>query len=598
MFANTFRRTSSACLRRLCRSTWQQQQQHQRGIAVKSVFKGSCRSSNTIALAKAHLHIVAPLFQINSTIAAPPFTGADEGDEVPNDNSSAALEFESRHPNIELVDADEVKKGLSLSNSDKCPFLSSVSDRIKTDPNLREAIHFNTPESGKVLKDAIDKTMCNVLRSLQDQKRYREFKYFQRRVGQHPRVVHEIANGSTGEKIKREAVTWCSNDYLNMGHHPVVLQAMNTALMEQGAGAGGTRNISGSNMIHSALEAELANLCHLDAALIFSSCYNANLGVMEGLASAFEGEGVMVFSDEENHASLVQGIRNSRLPKKIFKHNDVDHLEELLANTPQDVTKVVVFESVYSMSGTLAPVDQILSLCEEYGAISLIDEVHAIGLYGKEGAGVLDMIGQLGRADLVTGTLGKAFGVSGGFVAGSASLIDVIRSTSSSFIFTTSMPPVVAAGALASVRHVRACSDERQCMAEKSAKMKERMKALHLPLMSDATHIMPLLVGEGSLCKRLSEELLERGIYIQPINYPSVPKGEELLRITAGPKHTDDQIDYLLNALVDLFGKYGLLTSQTHGVVENNNYYNREQGDVSQPNSPQQHESAHPLMVS
>ena len=362
----------------------------------------------------------------------------------------------------------------------------------------------------------------------------------------------------------RQIVNWCSNDYLNMSHNPAVIEATIAAVREQGAGCGGTRNISGSNVLHAELEAELAQLSGTSGALLFNSCYTANLAIMQALGKALPSD-TIVFSDEENHASLIQGIRFSGLPKRIFRHNDTAHLESLMAAEPANTTKIVVFESVYSMSGTMAPVAEMLELCERYDAFSLIDEVHAVGLYGEGAGGVLDELGMLGRATAVTGTLGKAFGVAGGWVAGSAQLIDVVRSLAPSFIFTTAVPPATCAGALASVRHVRSCTmgaDERHGAKTLARHLSRTLQERGVPLTSVQTHILPVRIGDPELCRTIAAELLEQGIYVQPINYPSVPHGHDMLRFTVGPKHTEEQCADMVEALCTSLSRHNLLLEQ------------------------------------
>jgi 5-aminolevulinate synthase len=448
------------------------------------------------------------------------------------------------------------------------------------------------------------------LRELRENKHYRTFRYLRRVVGMHPFVgmklhsshtaegrspvamrtagahhcaepsqcemctcnANNVAHGNNGiaalaaplEFGERWVVNWCSNDYLNLSHHESVRASMHAAIDEQGAGAGGTRNISGSQTVHSALEAELADMCGHDAALLFNSCYSANLGVMQTLGRILPRD-ALVLSDQENHASLVEGIRASGLPKVVFRHNDLAHLEQLLAAEPADRVKVVVFESVYSMSGTKSDVSAVLDLCERFNAISFIDEVHAVGLYGDRGAGVLEEVGQRGRATIISGTLGKAFGTLGGFVTSTKSIIDCVRSTAPSFIFTTSIAPVIASGALAAVRLSTGAvgQDYRKRMRSMAAWLQTTMRSAGLPVLSDASHIVPLLVGDEATCRTICDELLDtHSIYVQPICFPSVPRGEALLRITCSPKHTQLDAQNLVNTLVPLFAKHGVLTSQ------------------------------------
>jgi 5-aminolevulinate synthase len=354
----------------------------------------------------------------------------------------------------------------------------------------------------------------------------------------------------TGEQ--RDVVVWCSNDYLGQGQNAEVIAAMHKAIDEAGAGSGGTRNISGTTRYHVELEAELAALHGKQAALLFTSGYVSNEAALSTLQTILPG--LIIFSDELNHASMIAGIRHGGGPRNVFRHNDLAHLEELLAAAPPEAPKLVAFESVYSMDGDIADIAATAALAKKYGALTYLDEVHAVGLYGRHGGGVSERDGVAAEIDIIEGTLGKAYGVMGGYIAADSMLIDAIRSHASGFIFTTSLPPALTAGALASIRWLRDHDEVRQRHQERAATLKARLNAAGLPVMPSVSHIVPILVGEPVHCKLVSDMLLaEHGIYVQPINYPTVPKGTERLRFTPTPFHTDAMIDDLVAALEGLW---------------------------------------------
>jgi 5-aminolevulinate synthase len=389
------------------------------------------------------------------------------------------------------------------------------------------------------------------LDELQSEGRYRYFANLERKAGSFPRALHR------GQDCDRDVTIWCSNDYLGMGQHPAVLAAMHEAIDRCGAGAGGTRNISGTNCYHVELERELADLHGKEAALLFTSGYVSNWASLGTLASMIPD--IVVLSDAGNHASMIEGIRHSRAEKIIFRHNDVADLEARLKRLDPARPKLIAFESVYSMDGDIGPVAAICDLAEKYGCLTYLDEVHAVGLYGPRGGGIAEREGQMHRLSVIEGTLGKAFGVAGGYITGSPALVDFVRSYASGFIFTTSLPPAVAAAAAASVRHLKSSSAERQQHQAVVARVRRALDKAGIPHAKNESHIIPVIVGDAVKCKWISDYLLERHhIYVQPINYPTVPKGTERLRLTPLPLHTENDIQHLVSALSELWSQCAL----------------------------------------
>jgi 5-aminolevulinate synthase len=387
--------------------------------------------------------------------------------------------------------------------------------------------------------------------ALKREGRYRVFADLERQAGRFPRALCHRDEGA------REITVWCSNDYLCMGQHPAVLAAMQEAIQRCGAGAGGTRNISGTNHYHVLLERELAEWHGTQAALLFGSGWIANMTALSTLCRLLPE--CVVFSDAKNHNSMIEGIVHSKAEKRIFRHNDADDLARQLAAFPRERAKLVAFESVYSMDGDIAPIARLCDVADAYGAMTFLDEVHAVGLYGHKGGGVAERDGVAHRLTVIQGTLAKAVGVIGGYIAGSAALCDVVRSHGSGFIFSTALPPAVAAGALESVRVLKQHPELRERHQERAATLKRRLAEAGLPVMPSQSHIVPVLVGDPVLCKQATDTLLERhGIYVQPINYPTVERGTERLRLTPSPLHGDADIDRLVGALRDVWSRLGL----------------------------------------
>jgi 5-aminolevulinate synthase len=397
-----------------------------------------------------------------------------------------------------------------------------------------------------------DQIFDAAIQRLHTEGRYRVFIDILRNKGAFPN-----ARCFAGHNGPKPITVWCSNDYLAMGQHPKVIAAMEEALHDVGAGSGGTRNIGGNTHYHVDLEAELADLHGKDGALLFTSGYVSNEATLATLAKILPG--CVIFSDELNHASMIAGIRNSGCEKKVFRHNDLEHLEELLAETDPATPKLIAFESVYSMDGDIAPIHDICDLAEKYNALTYIDEVHAVGMYGPRGGGITDRDNAAHRIDIIEGTLGKAFGVMGGYIAADTRIIDVIRSYAPGFIFTTSLSPVLVAGVLASVRHLKSSSVERDGQQAAAASLKAMFRDAGLPVMNSTTHIVPLMVGDPVKAKKVSDILLaEYGVYVQPINYPTVPRGTERLRFTPGPAHTSEMMRDLTRALVEIWDRMEL----------------------------------------
>ncbi len=395
-----------------------------------------------------------------------------------------------------------------------------------------------------IFEDAVD--------ALRTEKRYRVFADIERIAGRFPRALYRDQSDNA-----REITIWCSNDYLGMGQHPTVVSAMQDTAARLGVGAGGTRNISGTNRPLVELERSLADLHRKEAALVFTSGFVSNEASISTIARLMPG--CVIFSDQLNHASMIQGVRQSGMEKKIFRHNDVGHLRELLAGVDRKRPKLIVFESVYSMDGDISPIKEICDLADEFGALTYIDEVHAVGMYGPRGGGIAEREGLMDRIDVIEGTLAKGFGVMGGYITANRSIVDAVRSYAPEFIFTTALPPALCAAARTSIEHLKVSNVERAAHERQAGLAKEILSEAGLPVMQTDTHIVPLIVGDARLCKAASDLLLDKyNIYVQPINYPTVPKGTERLRITPTPLHADEMIIALRHALVSVWAELEL----------------------------------------
>ena len=422
-------------------------------------------------------------------------------------------------------------------------------DLTKVVPTVPSSANSNRAEACGV---DFESFFADRLSHLHEEGRYRVFADLERHAGSFPRATRFRADGS------EQAVTvWCSNDYLGMGQNAAVMAAMHEAIDRCGTGAGGTRNISGTNHYHVLLERELADLHGKQSALIFTSGYVSNWATLGTLGANIPG--LVIFSDEKNHASMIEGIRHSRAEKRLWKHNDPADLDRQLSQLGRDVPKLVAFESVYSMDGDIAPIAEICDIADKHGAMTYLDEVHAVGLYGPRGGGIAEREGLMDRLTIIEGTLGKAFGVMGGYIAGSEAMCDFVRSFASGFIFTTALPPAIAAGAIASIRHLKQSQDERRLHQANVAILRAQLDRRGIPHLPNPSHIVPVMVGNAGKCKWISDLLLDNhGIYVQPINYPTVPRNTERLRITPSPLHTQGDIEHLVGALSQLWSQCAL----------------------------------------
>lgn len=391
------------------------------------------------------------------------------------------------------------------------------------------------------------------LEELHEEGRYRYFADLERHNGAFPKATHHRRDGEQNHDV----TVWCSNDYLGMGQNAKVITAMHEALDKCGAGSGGTRNISGTNHYHVQLERELADLHGKESALLFTSGYVSNWAALSTLGSQIPN--CMILSDAWNHASMIEGIRHSRAEKMLFKHNDPEDLNRILSDVDPDRPKMIVFESVYSMDGDIAPIAEICDVADAHNAITYLDEVHAVGMYGPRGAGIAEREGIMDRVTVIEGTLAKAFGVVGGYIASSSALCDFIRSHASGFIFTTALPPAVAAGARESIKHLKNSNVERETQRLRVSQLRAALDKAGIPHLPNESHIVPVMVGEANLCRTISDNLMDQyGIYVQPINYPTVARGTERLRFTPNPSHTEEDVDHLVNSLSEIWSQMGV----------------------------------------
>eukprot|EP00128_Syssomonas_multiformis_P000269 Colp12_sorted_trinity150504_noHs@17978 len=467
-------------------------------------------------------------------------------------SSSAAASITPSHSDrdeIPVLDEEkfiEVHKGAFGGNVTKCPaFKATAQVKVEND---------GVPEDEKF---QYDKFFNEKIEAKKKDNSYRVFKNINRLAKEFPTAETEDAIQGLVKPEEGKVTVWCSNDYLGMSRHPVVTKAVKESLERYGAGSGGTRNIAGNGWYHTQLEHELADLHNKEGALLFSSCFVANDATLCTLAKQMPN--TVIFSDAMNHASMIQGIVNSRAHKRVFKHNDVEHLEKLLKEADPKAPKIVAFESVYSMSGSISPIKEICEVSKKYGAMTFLDEVHAVGMYGHRGAGVAEQRGLMDEVDMFSGTLGKAYGVVGGYVAGSKQAIDMIRSYAPGFIFTTSLPQMVAAGALASVRYLKESQAERDGQKRAVAMVQRKLEAAGIPFMENPSHILPIFVGDAAICRQLCDDLLQKHkIYVQSINYPTVAFGTERLRVTPTPFHTEEMADAFVASLVDVWVRNSL----------------------------------------
>ncbi|EAR83150.1 5-aminolevulinate synthase (macronuclear) [Tetrahymena thermophila SB210] len=464
---------------------------------------------------------------------------------------------------------NEITEKTLQESSQKCPFVgllnidnsteTAASKLLKNQEEYEQSVKKNFIMKNKSIQldnqetsekelNEYDQQFANAIKGLKTEGRYRVFNHIKKIAGRFPKALY--TDSATNET--KEITVWCSNDYLGMGQHPTVRQAMIDAVKETGVGAGGTRNIGGSSIYHTQLESELADLHFKEKAIVMSSGFVANQGAINALTKVLKD--VIYLSDEKNHASIIEGIRNSKADKVVWKHNDMEDLENKLKQLPLERNKIIIFESVYSMSGTISPIGEVCKLAKKYNALTFIDEVHAIGLYGKRGGGVAEMMGLMDQIDIFSGTLGKAYGCVGGYIAGNSLLIDCIRSFAQNFIFTTSIPPCIAQAAKTSIAYVKEHNELRERLHFIARLIKKRCNDKNIPILPNESHIIPVFIGDAKKAKMASDLLMQKyDIYVQPINYPTVPKGQELLRISPTPNHNEDMVEKLVLALEGVF---------------------------------------------
>eukprot|EP00042_Codosiga_hollandica_P053288 m.694333 g.694333 ORF g.694333 m.694333 type:complete len:571 (-) comp58663_c0_seq9:100-1812(-) len=524
--------------------------------------------AGSVEAAVGHLMSVCPFLRRNPTSPLLPAIAA-ACPVMRNIIASRGFGTAAAAPAPTLREAIEAIPPLAPQQPVAVPVASAAASTPK--PKARDPAHGFPVKAGKPFD--YDGFFEHMVDKKKKDNSYRIFNSVNRIAPEYPKSdTRTLVGVEQAAAAERKVTVWCSNDYLGMSRHPDVVKAAVDAVTQHGVGSGGTRNISGTSMYHQSLEAELAGLHGKESALVFTSCFVGNDAALSTIGAQLPD--CVIFSDQANHSSMIQGIRHSGCEKRVFRHNDINHLEELLKQYDRNRPKIVAFETVYSMSGSISPLNDICDLAHEYNALTFVDEVHAVGMYGSQGAGVGQQVGCEGKIDMLTGTLAKAYGVIGGYMAASKHLVDTVRSYAPGFIFTTSLPPMICASALKSIQILKESSHLRNAQQASAAALKNALRNVGIPFLDNPSHIVPVLVGDAKICKQISDDLFrDYGIYVQSINYPTVSVGTERLRITPGPFHTEAMMKELVSALVSVWGEYGLpLVAADTPVPEH--YYN------------------------